>query len=88
MPDNPVPIETEVQQILDELLINQLIPFPLNVKNITKAPTEYIIYFSDSRLFSVAVPLTPGRTTRELVQSAVLDSVAKLSGKLKWPGMK
>ena len=83
MPRDPLSLEAEAQQVLDELLAEKLIPFPLNVGKITKASAEYTIHFYDSRIHSAQVPLTRGHSFRDLVRSAVLDRVAKISGPLK-----
>ena len=83
MPRDPLSLEAEAQQVLDELLAEKLIPFALNVGKITKASAEYTIHFYDSRIHSARVPLTRGHSFRDLVRSAVLDRVAKISGPLK-----
>jgi len=83
VPRDPLSLEAEAQQVLDELLAEKLIPFPLNVGKITKASAEYTIHFYDSRIHSARVPLTRGQSFRDLVRSAVLDRVAKISGPLK-----
>lgn len=79
-------IETEAQQVLDELWNEKLIPFALTVGKITKASGEYTIHFYDSRLHTARVPLTESHSFRDMVRSAVLDRVAQMSGPLKdWP---
>jgi hypothetical protein len=79
-------VETETQQVLDELWNEALLPFLLNVGKITNEPGAYTIHFYDSRLRTARVPLTKGTLLRESVRSAVLDRVTKLSGPLKdWP---
>ena len=83
MPRNPLTIEAEAQQVLDELWSEKLIPFALNVGKITKAPDEYTIHFHDSRMRTARVPLTKGHSFRDMVRSAVLARVAKMSGPLK-----
>ena len=83
MPRDPLSLEAEAQQVLDELLAEKLIPFPLNVGKITKASAEYTIHFYDSRIHSARVPLTRGHSFRDLVRSAVLERVEKISGPLK-----
>ena len=76
-------IEAEAQQVLNELLNEKLILFALNVGKITKDSGEYTIYFYDSRIHSARVPLTKGHSLRDLVRSAVLARVEKMSGPLK-----
>jgi hypothetical protein len=83
MPREPLSLEAEAQQVLDELWSEKLIPFKLNVGKITKASAEYTIHFYDSRIRTANVPLTKGHSFREMVRSAVLDRVAKMSGPLK-----
>ena len=79
----PLTLEVEAQQVLDELLTEKLIPFPLNVGKITKGSAEYTIHFYDSRIHSARVSLTRGHSFRALVRSAVLARVQKMSGPLK-----
>jgi hypothetical protein len=79
----PLTIEAEAQQVLDELLTEELIPFGLSVGKITKASGEYTIHFYDSRIHTAPVPLTKGHSFRDLVRSAVLARVEKMSGPLK-----
>jgi hypothetical protein len=79
----PLTIEAEAQQVLDELLTEKLIPFALNVGKITKGEGEYTIHFYDSRIHSARVPLTKGHSFKDLVKSAVLARVEKMSGPLK-----
>lgn len=83
MPQDPVTLDAEAQQVLDELWSEELIPFPLNVGKITKAVGEYTIHFHDSRIRTARVPLTEGHSFRDLVRTGVLERVAKMSGPLK-----
>lgn len=83
MPRDPLTLEAEAQQVLDELWSEKLIPFALNVGKITKASAEYTIHFYDSRIRTARVPLTRRHSFREMVRTAVLDRVAKMSGPLK-----
>jgi hypothetical protein len=83
MPRDPLTLEAEVQQVLDELWSDKLIPFALNVGKITKTAAEYTIHFHDSRIRTARVPLTEGHSFRDMVRSAVLARVAKMSGPLK-----
>ncbi len=86
MPRDPLTIEAEAQQVLDELWSEKLIPFALNVGKITKAPAEYTIHFYDARIRTARVPLTKGHSFRDMVRSAVLARVSEMSGPLKkWP---
>ena len=76
-------IEAEAQQVLDELLTEKLIPFALNVGKITKDSGYYTIHFYDSRIHSTRVNLTKGHSFRELVRTAVLARVEKITGPLQ-----
>ena len=76
-------LETEAQQVLDQLWNDDLLPFRLNVGKLTKAVGEYTIHFYDSRVHSARIPLTKGHSFHDLVRKAVLDRVAKISGPLK-----
>jgi len=78
-------IESEAQQVLEELWSEKLTPFPLNVGKITKAPGVYTIHFHDSRIRTALVPLLKGHSFRDMVRSAVLARVAEISGPLKKP---
>jgi hypothetical protein len=82
MPSNPVNIEAEAQQVLDELWNEKLIPFALHIGKITRASSEYTIHFHDSRIHTASVPLIDGHSFKEMVRNAVLDRVAKMSGPL------
>ena len=84
MPLDPpsLSLEAEAQQVLDELWSEKLIPFSLNVGKITKASAEYTLHFYDSRIRTARIPLTPGTSFRDMVRSAVLDRVEKMSGPL------
>ena len=76
-------IETETQQVLDELWSEKLIPFSLTVGKITKGIAAYTIHFYDSRIRTARVPLTEHDLFRETVRSTVLDRVTKMSGPLR-----
>ncbi len=82
MTRDPVSVASEVQQVLDELWNEKLLPFPLTVGKLTKEPAEYIIHFHDSRISTARVPLIEGLSFRERVRAAVLRRVAKISGPL------
>jgi len=85
MPRQPLTIEAEAQQVLDELWSEKLLPFVLNVGKITKGIGEYTIHFHDSRIHSARVPLTKGQSFRDMVRAAVLARVAEMSGPLDTP---
>lgn len=80
MPQNPLSLEAEAQEVLDELWSEKLLPFALHVGKITKAITEYTIHFHDSRIHTARIPLTVDQSFREMVRSAVLARVGEISG--------
>jgi len=75
-------LEGQVQQVLNDLLSERLIPFVLNVGKITKETDQYIINFYDSRVRLAVVPLVDGQPLADMVRSAVLARVGKMSGPL------
>jgi hypothetical protein len=85
MPKDPLTLEAEAQQVLDELWSEQLIPFALSVGKITKEIGKYTIHFHDSRIYTASVPLTEGHSFREMVRVSVLARVEEMSGPLSWP---
>lgn len=86
MSRHPLTLEAEAQQVLDELWSEKLIPFALNVGEITRAMGEFTIHFHDSRINLARVSLSKGDSFRDTVRSAVLARVAKISGPLNnWP---
>lgn len=75
--------ETTAQNALDELWNEELIPFALTIGKITQGSDEYTIHFHDSRIRTASVPVIQGVPfSKEVVRSAVLDRVAKMSGPL------
>lgn len=77
-------IESEAQQVLEELWSEKLTPFPLNVGKITKAPGVYTIHFHDSRIRTALVPLLKGHSFRD-GSIRCFGRVAEISGPLKKP---
>lgn len=82
MTRDPLTVESEVQQVLDELWNEKLLPFALTVGKLTKEPDGYIIHFHDSRISTARVPSMEGFSFRDMVRAAVLRRVAKMSGPL------
>jgi hypothetical protein len=78
-------LEGQVQRILNNLFAEGLIPFKLNAGEITKENDEYHIYFHDSRIHMAVVPLVDGFPLDDLIRSAVLARVGKMSGPLRTP---
>jgi hypothetical protein len=83
MSENPRSIEAEVQLVLDELWNENQIPFALSVGKVTKDTTGYTLHFHDARLRTAGVVLDKNNSFRDLVRTAVLARVAKMSGPLK-----
>ena len=83
MPRDQVTIETEIQQVLDELWGEGLIPFALNAGKVSKGIDAYTVHFYDSRMRTARIPLTEGHSSRDTIRSAILARVAKISGPLK-----
>jgi hypothetical protein len=83
MSKTPLTIEAEAQQVLDELWSEKLLPFKLSVGKITKESGEYTLYFYDSRIRTVHIPLAKGQAFRDMVRSAVLTRVRQASSPLK-----
>ena len=79
----PLTLEAEAQQVLDELWAAKLIPFKLNVGKLSKGIGEHTIHFHDSRIRTARIPLTDGQSFRALVRVAVLAGVAQMSRPLK-----
>jgi hypothetical protein len=79
----PLTLEAEAQQVLDELWAGKPIPFKLNVGKLTKGIGEHTIPFHDNRIRPARIPLTDGQSFRNLVRVAVLARVAQMSGPLK-----
>lgn len=79
----PLTLEAEAQQVLDELWREEAIPFPLSVGKLTKGMGEYTIDFHDSRIRTARILLTEGQSFRDMVRASVLARVAQMSGPLK-----
>jgi hypothetical protein len=78
-------LEAQVQQVLNKMWIEKLLPFSLNVGKITKGAEEYTIHFYDSRIPTAKVPLIKGSLLDDSIKSAIRARVAKMSGPLKKP---
>ena len=79
----PLTLEAEAQQVLDELWSEKAIPFALHVGELTKGMAEYTIHFHDSRIRTALIPLMKRKSFRDMVREAVLARVAQMSGPLK-----
>lgn len=72
-----------VQETLDELFSEHLIPFQLTAYNVQSvSPDEFSVPFYDSRCHSVSFSLKTGGSFKDTVRSAVLERVSRLSGPL------
>ena len=84
MSPDPLTLEAEAQQVLDELWSEKLIPFALNVGKMTNDDIgDYTLHFYDSRIRTARVPITADQPFEELVRAAVLERVEKISGPLR-----
>ena len=83
MSPDPLTLEAEAQQVLDELWSEKLLPFKLRVGKISKAVDEYTLHFYDSRIRTARVPITADQPFKELVRNTVLERVEKMSGPLR-----
>ncbi len=79
----PLTLESEAQQVLDELWSEKAIPFALHVGELSKGMGEYTLHFHDSRIRTARIPLTKRKSFRDMVREAVLARVAQMSGPLK-----
>ncbi len=76
---DPQTIKSEVQQALDELWNEKLLPFAMTVGKITKENDGYTLHFHYSLICTACVPLIEGLSVRDMVRAAVLDRVAKMT---------
>jgi hypothetical protein len=80
-----------VQQTLDELFAESLIPFRLSARAVESiGMEEYIVRFHDSRLHSIDVSWQRGQTFKAIFRATILDRVARLSirprlARTAWP---
>jgi hypothetical protein len=75
-------LRIKVQETLDQLLGEHLIPFGLTAQKInTDAPGEYIVPFYDSRIhsFRFSYP-TRGLSLDKIIRAAVLERVRMMDG--------
>ena len=79
----PLTLEAEAQQVLDELWSEKAIPFALHVGELSKGMGKYTIHFHDSPIHTARIPLTMQKSFRDMVREAVLARVAQMSGPLK-----
>jgi hypothetical protein len=73
----------QVQQVLDELLSQQLIPFELTAYLVqANGRGEYLINFNDSRIRTCRLSWKEGENFQEVVRAAILARVNRISGPL------
>lgn len=73
-------LEAQVQQVLNEMLDEKLIPFALNVGEVTKDVDDYTLHFYDCWTRTAKLHLVKGQSLAEGVRSAVTDRMAKMTG--------
>ena len=74
-------IKLRVQETLDELFSEHLIPFELTAYKVNADGTgEYVVPFYDSRINSMEFSWKDGGSFKEIVRAAVLDRVRRMSG--------
>jgi len=67
-----------VQETLDELFSQGLIPFELTANEVKIEGREYVIPFNDHRLHSLRFSWTDNRSFKEAVRSALLGRVLRM----------
>jgi len=76
-------MKLRVQETLDELFSEHLIPFELTAHKVNVGgPGEYVVPFYDSRIHSISFSWKDGGSFREVVRTAVLDRVRRMSDSL------
>jgi hypothetical protein len=79
----PSSLISQAQHVIDQLLKDQLIPFPLKAEKVEcVGPDEYIVRFYDSRLRSVDVSWQKDQSFEDVFRAALLDRVKRMSGPL------
>lgn len=69
------------QNVLDELLREDQIPFPLTAQTIEPiGPEEYLVRFYDSRLRSVEVTCPAGKSFADAFRVEMLSRIQRLAG--------
>jgi hypothetical protein len=74
-------IKLEVQETLDELLDERLIPFKLTAHQVeTASPGEYRVPFYDSRIHSISFAWRSGGRPafKEVIRAAVLEGTKRM----------
>jgi hypothetical protein len=68
-------IKLWVQEALDELFIEHLLPFKLTAYEVNGEGRDYVVPFYDSRLHSIRFCWTDNRSFKQVVRAAVLARV-------------
>ena len=77
-------IKLRVQETLDELFNERLLPFELTAHHVNaEGAGEYVVHFYDSRIHSIKFSWKDDGRLKEIVRAAVLDRVNKLGGPFK-----
>jgi hypothetical protein len=77
-------MKLRVQETLDELLSERLIPFELTAQKVNADGLgEYEVPFYDSRIHSIRFSWKDGGFFKEVVRAAVLDRVKSMGGPLQ-----
>ena len=72
-----------VQQVLDELLSQKLIPFALIAYGVnTNGQGEYVVPFKDSRIHSCRFFWKESEDFKQVARAAILERVNRMSGPL------
>jgi hypothetical protein len=73
-------IRLRVQEALDELLMERLIPFALTAQKVNaEGPGKYVVPFYDSRIHSFRFSWTDcGLSFKEIIRTAVLERVKSM----------
>ena len=81
-------IKLRVQETLDELFSEHLIPFELTAYKVNAdGPGDYVVPFYDSRIDSMEFSCTEGGSIKEIVRAAVLARVRRMNGALQGFGI-
>jgi hypothetical protein len=76
-------LQAEVQPILDELLSEGMLPFPLIAYGLqANGRGEYMVSFHDSRIRSCRFSWKEGESFKEVCRAAIIDRVHRMSGPL------
>lgn len=83
MPAQPPPtdvLKMEAQQVLDELLRRDLIPFKLTAYKVESIELDkYMIYFHDARLPDLMISWLESESFEDTFRAAMLERVSRMS---------